>query len=120
MPAIHRTVTEDALGTAKGLRCTRGHHRERPIGGAGGTTAHWRIEKIDASAQGGYLLFGDDSTIDPVALVQIVQNASQRFRLQGSHKLSFRLDLSDVDKRFEAIEDLLQRLGVKQQSKQAS
>ena len=68
------------------------------------------IEKIDAGESGGYLLFGDDSRIDPVALVQLVQNEGRSYRLQGSHRLAFRLDLGDADTRFSAIEALLERL----------
>jgi transcription-repair coupling factor (superfamily II helicase) len=68
------------------------------------------IEKIDAGHSGGYLLFGDDSHIDPVALVQLVQNEGRSYRLQGSHRLAFQLDLVDPDERFRAVEDLLGRL----------
>jgi len=71
------------------------------------------IEKIDAADAGGYLVFGADSHIDPVALVQLVQNDSRRFRLQGSHRLQIRDDLSIVDNRFSTIEKLLQQLAVK-------
>jgi len=76
------------------------------------------IEKIDAADAGGYLMFGDDSRIDPVALVQLVQNDSRSYRLQGSHRLSFRLDLTDVEARFRAIEDLMGMLAPKQGSEQ--
>jgi transcription-repair coupling factor (superfamily II helicase) len=78
------------------------------------------IEKIDAADAGGYILFGDNSAIDPVELVKIVQNDSHSYRLQGSHRLSFRLDLADLEARFRAIEDLLQKLAVKPESRQAS
>ena len=47
------------------------------------------IEKIDAADGGGYVVFGQDSRIDPVALVQLVQNGSQALQLQGSHRLQF-------------------------------
>jgi len=72
------------------------------------------IEKIDAADSGGYLLFGQDSRIDPVALIQLVQNDSQRFRLQGSHRLQIKDDLGDLEKRFVTIENLLARLMVKE------
>jgi transcription-repair coupling factor (superfamily II helicase) len=68
------------------------------------------IEKIDAAEGGGYLVFGAESRIDPVALVQLVQNDSQTYRLQGSHRLRFRQDLSILEQRFAAIETLLERL----------
>ena len=71
------------------------------------------IEKIDASDGGGYLNFGAASRIDPVALVQLVQNDSHTYRLQGSHRLRFQQDLSILEQRFLAIEKLLDRLAVK-------
>jgi transcription-repair coupling factor (superfamily II helicase) len=71
------------------------------------------IEKIDAADGGGYLVFAAESRIDPVALVQLVQNESQTYRLQGSHRLRFTQDLSILEQRFRAIEKLLDRLEVK-------
>ena len=71
------------------------------------------IEKIDAADRGGYIVFGADSRIDPLALIQLVQNDSRRYRLQGSHKLQIRDELRDIEKRFVTIEDLLERLAVK-------
>ncbi|MCJ7590354.1 MAG: transcription-repair coupling factor [Woeseiaceae bacterium] len=71
------------------------------------------VEKIDAADKGGYLVFAAESHIDPVALVQLVQNDSRQFRLQGSHRLQITADLSDVEKRFRAVENLLRELAVK-------
>ncbi|MEJ2274752.1 MAG: transcription-repair coupling factor, partial [Woeseiaceae bacterium] len=72
------------------------------------------IEKIDASDKGGYVVFGADSRIDPLALVQLVQNDSRRFRLQGSNRLQIRDDLGDLARRFATIEELLGTLGAKE------
>ncbi len=72
------------------------------------------IEKIDAADSGGYLVFGPDSNIDPVALVQLVQNDSSTYRLQGSHRLQFRLDLGKLETRFATIEKLLDTLAIKE------
>jgi transcription-repair coupling factor (superfamily II helicase) len=71
------------------------------------------VEKIDAADRGGYLVFAAESHIDPVALVQLVQNDSRRYRLQGSHRLQITAELDDIEKRFRAVEDLLQHLAVK-------
>ena len=71
------------------------------------------IEKIDAADAGGYLVFGADSRIDPLGLVQLVQSDSRRFRLQGSHRLQIRDDLTNLDKRFATIENLMEQLAVK-------
>ncbi len=71
------------------------------------------VEKIDAADRGGYLVFAAESHIDPVALVQLVQNDSRHYRLQGSHRLQITAELDDIEKRFRAVEDLLQHLAVK-------
>ena len=65
------------------------------------------IEKIDAADAGGYLVFGDNSTIDPLALIKLVQNDSRTYRLKGSHRLNFSADLAEVEDRYRCIEDLL-------------
>jgi len=71
------------------------------------------VEKIDAADGGGYLIFAAESHIDPVALVQLVQNNSRRYRLQGSHRLQITDEWVDIEKRFGAIENLLQHLSIK-------
>ena len=71
------------------------------------------IEKIDASDQGGYLVFGEKSTIDPLALIQLVQNDSRTYRLKGSHRLNFTASLGDPEQRFAYIEDLIGKLAPK-------
>ena len=71
------------------------------------------IEKIDAAESGGYVVFGERSKIDPVALVDLVQNDGQTYKLQGSHRLQFRQDLSNLDARFKSIEKLLEKLAIK-------
>jgi transcription-repair coupling factor (superfamily II helicase) len=68
------------------------------------------IEKIDASDAGGYLDFGSQTALDPGTLVQMVQNESQIYRLQGAHRLQFRMDLSDTAIRFTQVEKILDRL----------
>jgi transcription-repair coupling factor (superfamily II helicase) len=74
------------------------------------------IEKIDAADAGGYIVFGQDSNIDPVALIQLVQNDSRKYRLQGSHRLQVKDDLGNLEKRFVTIENLLGHLMVKEGS----
>ena len=71
------------------------------------------IDKIDVADGGGYLAFGQESAIDALALVQLVQGDSRTFRLQGSHRLRFGTDLADLDERFTFIEKLLENLAAK-------
>ena len=71
------------------------------------------IEKIDAAESAGYIVFGKNSRVDPVELISLVQNDGQTYKLQGSHRLQFRQDLSNLDVRFKSIEKLLEKLAVK-------
>jgi transcription-repair coupling factor (superfamily II helicase) len=74
------------------------------------------IEKIDVADKGGYVVFGTQSHIDPVALVQLVQNGTKTYKLQGSHRLQFRGDFAAMEQRFKGVEQLLQRLAIKDQN----
>ena len=71
------------------------------------------IEKIDAADKGGFIIFGAKSDIDPVALVQLVQNSASDYKLQGSHRLQFRGDFDAIEARFAAVEKLVERLASK-------
>lgn len=71
------------------------------------------IDKIDAADSGGYMVFGENSAVDPVSLMRLIQSDSHQFRMQGSHRLQFRVDLGDPEVRFRTIENLLERLAVK-------
>ena len=71
------------------------------------------IEKIDASEAGGYIQFGGGAKVDPVALVRLVQDDGDTYRLQGAHRLQFRAELSDTAQRFKFIEELLTLLVAK-------
>ncbi len=68
------------------------------------------VEKIDAAASGGYVLFGRDAAVDPVALVRLVQSDSQKFRMRGAQRLQFRLEMARDEDRFAFIEELLRSL----------
>jgi transcription-repair coupling factor (superfamily II helicase) len=65
------------------------------------------IDKIDASETGGYIRFGAQSLVDPVALVQLVSEDGETYRMQSAHRLQFRQDLSDHSLRFKFVEELL-------------
>ncbi len=71
------------------------------------------IEKIDASEAGGYVQFGGRSRVDPVSLVQLVQEDGQTYRMQSAHRLQFRVKIGDADQRFKFVEELLTLLVAK-------
>lgn len=67
------------------------------------------IEKIDASASGGFLQFGSRAATDPAVLVQLV-HSSRAYRMKGADRLQFRLEMPIDEDRFEAVEELLRKL----------
>jgi transcription-repair coupling factor (superfamily II helicase) len=68
------------------------------------------IDKIDAADKGGYVTFGKESAVNPVALVQLVQEKGPGYRMQSAHRLQFRENLEDLETRFVCVETMLQRL----------
>jgi transcription-repair coupling factor (superfamily II helicase) len=68
------------------------------------------IEKIDASAAGGFLQFGRRAAVDPAVLVQLVQSG-RAYRMQGADRLQFRVEMPKDEDRFETVEKLLHHLG---------
>ena len=74
------------------------------------TAALLGIEKIYASASGGYLHFASDARVDPVILVQLVQLVSRVYKLKGAQRLLFQTDLDDVERRYRFVEELLASL----------
>ncbi|MGH8223291.1 MAG: TRCF domain-containing protein, partial [Woeseiaceae bacterium] len=77
------------------------------------------IEKINASAGGGHLVFGRNATVDPLMLVRLMQSEGQRYRMQGAHRLQFRLEMKEPAARFEGVAALLRRLGAAAPDSQA-
>ena len=68
------------------------------------------IEKIDAADAGGYLVFGAEARVDPLRLVQLVQNDGHRYRMLGAHRLQFRMNMAETTDRFAKIGALLSEL----------
>ena len=68
------------------------------------------IQKIDAGPAGGYILFGEDSKVDPRAVIKLLQQDSKRYRMEGQLKLRFGWIVRTEAERFTAIERLLDSL----------
>lgn len=69
------------------------------------------IRRIDVNAAGGVLEFTPEPRVDAAQIVHLVQNQPNVYRLDGEQRLQFHLDLSDEERRFQVVEELLQRLG---------
>ena len=68
------------------------------------------ITRIDANATYGKLEFSSNTQVNPVALVQLVQQQPHHFRLEGNKKLRFTLPVKESETRLQYLEDLLKKL----------
>ena len=68
------------------------------------------IIKIDGGATSGSFDFGKQTTVDPLALVQLVQKAPHIYRLEGASRLRFELKASSADKKIEEVRSLIKAL----------
>lgn len=68
------------------------------------------IRKLDFGAHGGYVQFESQNQVDPSAVIQLIQDRSRQYRLEGPLKLRISADLSDEPARYTFVRALLQRL----------
>ena len=68
------------------------------------------ISKIDAGESSGRIEFSSNTSVDPMAIVQLVQKHPQRYRLEGATKLKFELKAKDTDSKLIEVDDLLSLL----------
>jgi transcription-repair coupling factor (superfamily II helicase) len=68
------------------------------------------ISRIDFGPKGGTLEFRQDTRVDPIALVRLVQSEPNSYRLEGGAKLRMTRALETPEQRFEAVQALLGRL----------
>lgn len=61
--------------------------------------------------RGGSIDFIGKPNIEPTKIIQLVQQQSQIYRLQGSQRLTFNLVSTTVAQRFSMLNKLLQALG---------
>jgi transcription-repair coupling factor (superfamily II helicase) len=68
------------------------------------------IDRVDLGPRGGRIEFGRDTTIDPIALVRMVQREPNVYRLEGGTKLRLSAALDDPERRFERVGEIFDRL----------
>nr|WP_245944305.1 transcription-repair coupling factor [Marinospirillum perlucidum] len=68
------------------------------------------LARIDAGADRGVVHFGDQPKIEPIKLVQLVQNQPQVYRLEGGQTLKFNRKMETAEQCFHALQQLLDTL----------
>ena len=65
------------------------------------------VKRLEAHAQGGTILFTENTPVDPMHLVSLLQTQSNTFKLDGPTKLKFTVKLEDARTRISWISELL-------------
>jgi len=65
------------------------------------------IKRLDAHAKGGAILFTENTKIDPIFLVSLLQKEANTFKLDGPTKLKFNFNLEDARLRINWTRQLL-------------
>ncbi|HEX7030510.1 MAG TPA: transcription-repair coupling factor [Gammaproteobacteria bacterium] len=68
------------------------------------------IRKIEAGPSGGRLVFNAKPSVDPMAIINLIQRESRRYKLDGQEKLRFLAELDEPAERFAFVHALLDRL----------
>jgi transcription-repair coupling factor (superfamily II helicase) len=69
------------------------------------------IKKIQLGTEGGYVLFEDKPTVEPLKIIQLMQKYPQVYRLQGSNRLTIKITTSSIKSRIDFVQQLLRLLG---------
>ncbi|WP_372610710.1 transcription-repair coupling factor, partial [Halomonas sp.] len=68
------------------------------------------IIRLEAGEEKGRLIFGQQTHVDPLTLVTLIQQAPERYRLDGADTLRFDASMASEETRFQAMEQLLDTL----------
>jgi transcription-repair coupling factor (superfamily II helicase) len=68
------------------------------------------VRRMDFGGHGGYLVFEAENSVDPKAVIRLLQDRSRRFRMDGPSKLRVTEDLDTDAERFEFVTGLLAQL----------
>jgi transcription-repair coupling factor (superfamily II helicase) len=85
------------------LRQTRLRQRAERLG----------ITRLEAGPEKGRVIFAAQTPVDPLVLVELIQRAPDRYRLDGADTLRFEAAMEQAEQRFRTVEQLLDTLNRK-------
>ncbi len=68
------------------------------------------LKKIEAGPNSGRLQFTENTAVEPMTIVSMVQNNPAIFRLQNNDQLSFTMPMDSAEQRFSEVNKILQQL----------
>ena len=73
------------------------------------------IKKIDANVSNGRIEFGPHTRVDPLSMVQMIQNEPQLYKLGSANQLQFVHNCEEADDKLDFIDELLDKFKIVQQ-----
>lgn len=74
------------------------------------------ITRLEAGDKRGRIQFGEETAVEPITLVEMIQKAPGTYRLDGADTLRFEKPMADAEARFGELESLLDRFNRKAQA----
>ncbi|WP_448568431.1 transcription-repair coupling factor [Thalassotalea ganghwensis] len=71
------------------------------------------IDRIDVGPKGGSIEFSDDTKVDPVSIIGLIQQRPSVYKMDGANKLKFNQSSDDAKSRFIVVTSLLDELAKK-------
>ena len=68
------------------------------------------VSKVDAGERGGFIEFADNTNVNPLALVKLVQGQPELYRLTNGNRLRFDCELPDHEERYLFVHQLIELL----------
>ncbi len=72
------------------------------------------VAKLEAGESGGRVEFSEETRVDPMTIVQLVQTRPQIYQLAGANQLKFKQDMFDGETRLRVVAELLEHLTPKE------
>ncbi|MBF8268871.1 MAG: transcription-repair coupling factor [Gammaproteobacteria bacterium] len=70
------------------------------------------VSKIDVGANGGRIIFHEQTNIDPVRVIKLIQSQPAVYKLDGQSKLKILKDLPDTPSRIKVLHELLDFIAI--------
>lgn len=68
------------------------------------------ILKVDAGPHGGRIEFSNNTCVDPIKLIKLIQSQPNHYRFEGATTFKFNVPMDEPEQRFATIEALLNEL----------
>ncbi|MGH8378445.1 MAG: TRCF domain-containing protein, partial [Gammaproteobacteria bacterium] len=68
------------------------------------------VRKIEAGPAGGRISFSDTTSVDPSVVIRMIQQQPKHYKLDGSNRLRFMLELEESERRINSVDVLLDAL----------